>query len=75
MANLMIVHRVGVTGNNEVLLNRDHILYASRRATEHTEYTEVTLNHVVPGIGAVLSITEDLGALIVGLSSGPTLHT
>lgn len=75
MASLMIVHRSG-TRNDEVLLNRDHILFATRRTTtQQGEHTEITLNHSVTGIGQTLAVTEDLGALIAGLSSGPTLRS
>lgn len=64
MATLMIVHRVG--SRAEVLLNRDHIVFATRNTTQQGAYTEVVLAHAGPGSSPTLSITEDLGELLLG---------
>jgi hypothetical protein len=68
MATLTIVHRVGAGRNSEVLLNRDHIVTATRKAGQQgQDFTEVVLDNAAMGSSATLSITEDLGALIAGI--------
>jgi hypothetical protein len=71
MATLMIVHRVGAGKNSEVLLNRDHIVTATRKTGQpgsDADYTEIILDYAALGSSATLSITEDLGALISGVA-------
>jgi hypothetical protein len=64
MASLIIVHKYGAHENDEVLLNRDHIVSATRRKARQGEYTEIILDYAPPGGGSTLSITEDLSDLI-----------
>jgi hypothetical protein len=65
MPALMTVHKINSQSpENEILINRDHILQAVRIRSSKPEHTKITFLDK-----SELHVLEDLGALTSGLST------